>query len=81
MSGSRLSAVQRVHRWKAPTGGAVHVSCPPLQARKHSYASTSIQHRHTHTHTHTFLDCPVKHQALPVSHGHSQRDSDYVLLN
>ena len=40
----RLSAVQEVHGQQAPTGGAVHLSCPPLQAGKYT---------HTHTHTHT----------------------------
>ena len=47
--------VQQVHRWKAPTGGAVNVLCPPLRARKESYAST---HTHTHTHTHTQWEPP-----------------------
>ena len=32
MSAVRLSVVQQVHHQEAPTGGAVHVSCPPLQA-------------------------------------------------
>ena len=28
----RLSVVQQAHAQQAPTGGAVHLSCPPLQA-------------------------------------------------
>ena len=32
MSAGRLSVVQQVHHQEAPTGGAVHVLCPPLQA-------------------------------------------------
>jgi hypothetical protein len=65
MSAGRLSVVQQAHRWKAPTGGAVHVSCPPLQAtHTHFVRETMSQqpinplwsihtHAHTHTHTHT----------------------------
>ena len=32
MSAGRFSVIQQVHHQEAPTGAAVHVSCPPLQA-------------------------------------------------
>ena len=34
----RLSVVQQVHGQQAPTRGAVHLSCPPLQAGKQGHA-------------------------------------------
>ena len=64
----RLSVVQQVHGQQAPTGGAVHLSCPPLQAGiqghakacapppppPHTHWRTTKQERSTtHTHTHT----------------------------
>ena len=34
----RLSVIQQVHGQQAPTGGAVHLSCPPLQAGVQGHA-------------------------------------------
>ena len=50
MSAGRLSAAQQVHHQEALMGGAVHVSCPPLQARNSmTQALCTVPHTHTHT--------------------------------
>ena len=38
MSARRLSVVQQVHHQEAPTGGAVHVSCPPAGRKQYETA-------------------------------------------
>ena len=69
MSAGRLSVEQQVHHQEAPAGGAVHVSCPPLQAGnsmkqplcavrpviqpRTQPGPASNTHTHTHTRTHT----------------------------
>ena len=52
-----LSVVQQVHHHEEPLGGAVNLSCPPLQVRK--------QHTHTHTHTHTDRSLNPANSLLP----------------
>ena len=45
MSARRLSVGPQVHHQEAPTGGAVHVSCPPRQAGKQKNTSACVLSR------------------------------------
>ena len=71
MSAKRLSVVQQEQPQQAASGGAVHVSCPPLA---HTHARTRT-HAHTHARTHTRTHARAHARAHKSNiHTHDVRD-------